>query len=93
LRFAFSFVARAIARRPHFALNWGCDLIIASLPVLAMSLYNPLETSYLPKRYKDYPKADAIVVLGGTASSLTPPRVEVEETHGSRLTPLTLSIV
>jgi uncharacterized SAM-binding protein YcdF (DUF218 family) len=61
--------------------------IIASLPVLAMSIYSPLETSYLPKRYKDYPKADAIVVLGGTASSLTPPRVEVEETHGSRLTP------
>jgi uncharacterized SAM-binding protein YcdF (DUF218 family) len=61
--------------------------VFFSLPIVAITLYAPLETSYTPKRYKDYPKADAIVVLGGTASSLTPPRVEVEETHGSRLAP------
>jgi uncharacterized SAM-binding protein YcdF (DUF218 family) len=62
-------------------------LLLTSMPFVGLALYGPLENTYPPRVFKDLPTADAIVVLGGTMSSLIAPRVEIEETHGSRVVP------
>lgn len=62
------------------ALLWT-DIVllwVASTPVFSDYLRSTLEWRYLPPAIEDYPAADAIVVLGGMATGLAPPRVDLQ---------------
>lgn len=61
-------------------------LTIPSVPIVSNSILRSVENQYPILSAKNAPKADAILVLGGTAGSLDGVRVEVEEV-GSRLVP------
>lgn len=61
-------------------------LAVVYPPVTAKFLLASLENQYPTIPVEESPKADAIVVLGGTLSGLTPPRRELEEISGARLT-------
>ncbi len=54
-------------------------LVVPAMPVLTHLLLADLESTYPSRHSEDYPKSDAIVVLGGTAAPLLAPRLEVEE--------------
>ena len=75
------------------ALLGGVAIVLAaSNPMAASLLLGSLESRYPPAPVDDYPRADAIVVLGGSTLPPLPPRLEVEVTgsfdrvlHGLRL--------
>lgn len=56
-----------------FVLLW-----VASMPVVAISLYRHLESRYPPVALADIAAGDCIVLLGGTIQPPLPPRVDVE---------------
>ena len=80
----------AAARR---ALLAGVAVVLAaSNPPAAGLLLGSLESRHPPMPVEEYPRADAIVVLGGSTLPPLPPRLEVEVTgsfdrvlHGLRL--------
>ena len=80
----------AAARR---ALLGGVAVVLAaSNPLAASLLLGSLESRYPPAPVEEYPRVDAIVVLGGSTLPPLPPRLEVEVTgsfdrvlHGLRL--------
>lgn len=74
------------AARVLFAAAFSV-LFVSSLPIVAHRLARGLESDYPVLSSIDAPKADAIVVLGGTVSNRIPPRKEVQEISGSRLVP------
>ncbi len=75
------------------ALLGGVAVILAaSNPMAADLLLGSLESRYPPAPVEDYPRVDAIVVLGGATQAPLPPRIEVEVNgsfdrllHGLRL--------
>jgi len=60
-------------------------LAVCSLPAVAFWLRSPLEDAVPGRAVDDYPKAQAILVLGGSATRREPPRFEAEEIRGGRL--------
>lgn len=62
-------------------------LFISSIPVCSNLFLISLENAHPVQLTKDYPNADAIVVLGGTTAPVDGPRLEPEERDGSRLLP------
>ncbi|MEA3412262.1 MAG: class I SAM-dependent methyltransferase [Pseudomonadota bacterium] len=62
------------------ALLWGAVTLlwVASTPVFSDYLRSTLEWRHLPLALEGYPRADAIVVLGGMVQGAEPPRVERE---------------
>ena len=67
-------------------------ILAASNPMAAGLLLGSLESRYPPAPVEEYPRADAIVVLGGATLPPLPPRIEVEVNgsfdrllHGLRL--------
>ncbi len=62
-------------------------ILVPSIAIVPYSLMGHLEKYYLSYPIDDYPQADAIVVLGGTAAQVEGPRYETEETGSSRLLP------
>lgn len=60
---------------------------VFSLPIFAYYRTKSIEGAYPSKPIEEYPKSDAIVVLGGSTGQKTFPRFEAEETEGSRLLP------
>ena len=78
---------------PRRALLGGVAVVlVASNPMAASLLLGSLEARYPPAPVEEYPRVDAIVVLGGSTLPPLPPRLEVEVTgsfdrvlHGLRL--------
>lgn len=62
-------------------------LTLSSFPFFALSLIHHMENKYTAREFKDYEKATAIVVLGGTTARRAAQIPEIEEVEGSRLVP------
>lgn len=60
-------------------------MVVPGIPIVSWKLLQDIESAYPVRVSRDYPTADAIVVLGGTVARVLPPRLEPEETGGSRL--------
>ena len=60
-------------------------LLVPATGFFSEALITPLESVYPPRKVEDYTEADLIVVLGGTAAAVQPPRLEAEELNGARL--------
>lgn len=63
-----------------FAVMW-----VLSLPVVSHTLLSRLENRFAPISIAEIQNSEAIVVLGGTASPVVPPRIFTEEPGGERL--------
>ncbi len=83
-----------------FALHRGCwdiakrwlavsafILLFSSIAIVPYELVGHLEQIYPSRPIEEYPHADAILVLGGSASVVQGPRHESEEMGDSRLLP------
>jgi uncharacterized SAM-binding protein YcdF (DUF218 family) len=66
-RFAASVLTLAVA------VLW-----VASLPVVADSLYRGLESDHPPKKLSEVPRGGCVIVLGGAVGAPVPPRVDIE---------------
>lgn len=62
-------------------------LVVPAIPIVTWQLLRTVERAYPTLPIKEYPVADAILVLGGTVARVAPPRYEPEEIGGSRLLP------
>lgn len=60
-------------------------LLLSSTPACSHVLLSQLESQFKPLKLSEAPEAQAIVVLGGSISSLIPPRVQPEESNSSVL--------
>jgi len=60
-------------------------LFLSSTPACSHVLLSQLESQFIPLKLSEAPEAQAIVVLGGSISSLMPPRVQPEESNSSVL--------
>ncbi len=76
---------RLVAARRLIIANLAF-LWILSLPIVANAMMLKLESTYPVKTLLSYPKADAIVVLGGSVGPVLKPRLEAEESGGARVT-------
>lgn len=60
-------------------------LVLPSLPIVGDMLLVELETAVASPPIAEFPNADAIVVLGGSAAPALKPRNEAEESGGARM--------
>lgn len=60
--------------------------VVPAVPIVTWKLLRTVERAYPSFPIKDYPSADAILILGGTVARVAPPRYEPEEV-GTRLLP------
>jgi uncharacterized SAM-binding protein YcdF (DUF218 family) len=61
-------------------------LLFSSSPFSSKFFMHSLERQFKPIKVSESPKADAIVVLGGTVSNAQPQKAEPDEPYGARLT-------
>ncbi len=69
----------------RFLIAGVVSLLLFSSTAISDLLGIRLEREFAVRAFQDYPTAQAIVVLGGSASGILPPRLEVEENYGARV--------